>query len=81
MPSQNSSLLKWEAPHPPTPSPREFGQRLMKMAKVKSPNLRGEGEPEWFVLNSFFLTHSSRFNFRYNVLRSSPKTRAARVLF
>ena len=31
------------APHPQTPSPREFGLRLMKLAKRVRPNSRGEG--------------------------------------
>jgi len=32
------------APHPPTPSPREFGEHLIPVALSKGPNSRGEGE-------------------------------------
>jgi hypothetical protein len=34
------------APHPPSPSPRKFGLRLISMASRSGPNLRGEGGPD-----------------------------------
>ena len=37
--------IVWKAPHPPPPSPREFGQRLNRMTKSFGPNSRGEREP------------------------------------
>ena len=42
MPFSHNAL----APHPPSPSPRKFGLRLISMASRLRPNLRGEGGPD-----------------------------------
>ena len=42
------------SPHHPAPSPHKFGHRLISLATLIRPNLRGEGELEWRRLYPFF---------------------------